>query len=119
MRARLLLVQSTSTSIAALNDAPYVGAGVIPEETDPEELLIKATVRSSVLEVLLEIIKFCDLYLMERVVDGESEKKVLLALEYAGVFASGGLVNDKVLFCSTENGRSSFLARFIKDYMTI
>ena len=31
------------------------------------------TVRSSVLEVLLEIIKFCDVYLMEQVLDDESE----------------------------------------------
>lgn len=33
----------------------------------------QATVRTSVLEVLLEITKFCDLYLMERVLDDESE----------------------------------------------
>lgn len=33
----------------------------------------QATVRSSVLEVLLEITKYCDLYLMERVLDDESE----------------------------------------------
>ena len=33
----------------------------------------KVTVRSSVLEVLLEITKFCDLYLMERILDDTSE----------------------------------------------
>lgn len=33
----------------------------------------QATVKSSVLEVLLEITKYCDLYLMERVMDDESE----------------------------------------------
>lgn len=33
----------------------------------------QVTVRSSVLEVLLEITKFCDLYLMERVLDDETE----------------------------------------------
>lgn len=33
----------------------------------------QATVRSSVLEVLLEITKYSDLYLMERVLDDESE----------------------------------------------
>lgn len=32
-----------------------------------------ATVRSSVLEVLLEITKYCDLYLMERILDDESQ----------------------------------------------
>lgn len=35
----------------------------------------QVTVRSSVLEVLLEITKFCDLYLMERVLDDETEVK--------------------------------------------
>ncbi|KAL2331816.1 hypothetical protein Fmac_019397 [Flemingia macrophylla] len=80
--------------------------GVILEEGIPEELQVQqATVRSSVLEVLLEITKFCDLYLMERVLDDESEKRVLLALEEAGV-----------LFCSTENGRSSFVRQLEPDW---
>ncbi|KAK8502785.1 hypothetical protein V6N12_073270 [Hibiscus sabdariffa] len=82
--------------------------GVILEESSPEELQKQATVKSSVLDVLLEITKFCDLYLMERVIDDESEKNVLLALENAGIFTSGGLVKDKVLFCISQ------LARFIK-----
>lgn len=90
--------------------------GVILEETSPEELQKQATVRSSVLEVLLEITKVCDLYLMERVLDDESEKKVLLALEDAGVFTSGGMVKDKVLFCSIENGRTSFVRQLEPDW---
>ncbi|XP_057457968.1 peroxisome biogenesis protein 22 [Lotus japonicus] len=90
--------------------------GVVLEETSPEELQKQATVRSSVLEVLLEITKYCDLYLMERVLDDESEKRVLVALEEAGVFTSGGLVKDKVLFCSTENGRSSFVRQLEPDW---
>lgn len=90
--------------------------GVILEESSPEELQNQVTVRSSVLEVLLEITKFCDLYLMERVLDDESEKKVLLALENAGVFTSGGLVKDKVLFCSTEIGRTSFVRQLEPDW---
>ncbi|KAF5962057.1 hypothetical protein HYC85_003266 [Camellia sinensis] len=54
--------------------------GVVLEETSPEELQVKqATVRSSVLEVLREITKFCDLYLMERVLDVESEVSVNLS----------------------------------------
>ncbi|KAG6385160.1 hypothetical protein SASPL_153988 [Salvia splendens] len=90
--------------------------GVILEENTPEELQKQATVRSSVLEVLLEITKFCDLYLMERVLDDESEKKVLEALKDAGVFTSGGLVKDKVLFCGTENGRTSFVRQLEPDW---
>ncbi|KAL2524631.1 Peroxisome biogenesis protein 22 [Abeliophyllum distichum] len=90
--------------------------GVILEESSPEELQKQATVRSSVVEVLLEITKFCDLYLMERVLDDETEKKVLLALEDAGIFTSGGLVKDKVLFCSTEIGRTSFVRQLEPDW---
>ncbi|XP_044465897.1 peroxisome biogenesis protein 22-like isoform X2 [Mangifera indica] len=90
--------------------------GVILEESSPEEIQSQATVRSSVLEILLEITKFCDLYLMERVLDDESEKRILVALENAGVFTSGGLVKDKVLFCSTEIGRSSFVRQLEPDW---
>ncbi|KAL2938082.1 Peroxisome biogenesis protein 22 [Bienertia sinuspersici] len=90
--------------------------GVVLEETNPEELQKKATVRSSVLEVLLEVTKFCDLYLMERVLDDDSEKRVLLALEEAGIFTSGGLIKDKVLFCSTETGRASFVRQLEPDW---
>ncbi|KAL0717584.1 hypothetical protein Bca4012_066906 [Brassica carinata] len=91
--------------------------GVILEESSPEELQVKqATVRSSVLEVLLEITKSSDLYLMERVLDDESEARVLQALETAGVFTSGGLVKDKVLFCSTEIGRTSFVRQLEPDW---
>ncbi|CDY24269.1 hypothetical protein HID58_054193 [Brassica napus] len=91
--------------------------GVILEESSPEELQVKqATVRSSVLEVLLEITKSSDLYLMERVLDDESEARVLEALETAGVFTSGGLVKDKVLFCSTEIGRTSFVRQLEPDW---
>ncbi|XP_050381987.1 peroxisome biogenesis protein 22 [Argentina anserina] len=90
--------------------------GVILEESTPEELQKQVTVKYSVLEVLLEITKYCDLYLMERVPDDETENKVLAALEDAGVFTSGGLVKDKVLFCSTENGRTSFVRQLEPDW---
>ncbi|CAM8955847.1 unnamed protein product [Rhodiola kirilowii] len=90
--------------------------GVILEESTPEELQKQATVRSSVVEVLLEITKYCDLYLMERVLDDDSEKNVIMALTDAGIFTSGGLVKDKVLFCSTENGRSSFVRQLEPDW---
>lgn len=89
--------------------------GVILEETTPEELQNQATVRLSVLEVLSEITKYSDLYLMETVLDDESEMRVLTALENAGVFTSG-LVKDKVLFCSTENGRMSFVRQLEPDW---
>ncbi|KAG6505480.1 hypothetical protein ZIOFF_037836 [Zingiber officinale] len=130
-----------------LNDGRKVTCqllGVVLDETTPEELQTRATVRSSVLEVLLQISKFCDVYLMERILDDESgdfllllvtlsfnavnvkkiwfmknfvtQERVLSALEDSGVFTSGGLVRDKVLFCSTENGRISFVRQLEPDW---
>ncbi|AQK46376.1 Peroxisome biogenesis protein 22-like [Zea mays] len=90
--------------------------GVILEETAPEELQNHVTVKPSVVEVLLEIAKFCDVYLMERILDDESEGKVLSALSEAGLFGGGGLIKDKVLFCSTENGRTSFVRQLEPDW---
>ncbi|XP_044465898.1 peroxisome biogenesis protein 22-like isoform X3 [Mangifera indica] len=46
----------------------------------------------------------------------EIQKRILVALENAGVFTSGGLVKDKVLFCSTEIGRSSFVRQLEPDW---
>jgi hypothetical protein len=89
---------------------------VILEETTSEELQNHATVRPSVVEVLLEIAKFCDIYLMEHILDDESGEKVLSALSETGIFAGGGLIKDKVLFCSTENGRTSFVRQLEPDW---
>ncbi|KAL7605077.1 hypothetical protein Lser_V15G16968 [Lactuca serriola] len=102
-----------------LNDGRKVTCrllGIILEESTPEELQNQATVRSSVLEVVLEMTKFCDLYLMETVLDDETEKRVLTALENAGIFTSGGLIKDKVLFCSKEVGRTSFVRQLEPDW---
>ncbi|XP_065638290.1 peroxisome biogenesis protein 22 [Quercus suber] len=75
-----------------------------------------ATLRPSVVEVLLEISRFRDIYLIERILDDESGERVLLALENAGLFKSGGLMKDKVLFCSTDNGRLSFVRQLEPDW---
>ncbi|PKU70110.1 Peroxisome biogenesis protein 22 [Dendrobium catenatum] len=53
---------------------------------------------------------------MERVLDDESGERVLLALKDAGLFTSGGLNSEKVLFCSTENGRISFVRQLEPDW---
>lgn len=90
--------------------------GVILEENSPEELQRHVTVRFSVLEVLLEMTKLCDIYLMETILDDESGEKVISVLDDAGVFTSSGLDKDKVLFCSTENGRSSFVRQLEPDW---
>ncbi|KAF6160750.1 hypothetical protein GIB67_035951 [Kingdonia uniflora] len=70
--------------------------GVILEESSPEELQEHATVRPSAVEVLSEISKSCDLYLMERILDDESGERALLALDNAGLFGNGGIMKDKV-----------------------
>ncbi|KAI3922823.1 hypothetical protein MKW98_006954 [Papaver atlanticum] len=90
--------------------------GVILEEETPEELKEHATVRSPVVEILWEISRSCDVYLMDRIIDDESGERVLLALENAGLFEAGCLTRDKVLFCSTENGRMSFIRQLEPDW---
>lgn len=114
--AKLTLAQVVRQKLCEGRKVTCRLVGVILEESSPEELQKQATVRSSVLEVLMEITKFCDLYLMERVLDDDCEKRALAALEEAGIFASGGLVKDKVLFCSTENGRTSFVRQLEPDW---
>ncbi|KAL1832711.1 hypothetical protein ACET3Z_002362 [Daucus carota] len=90
--------------------------GVVLEESTPEELKEHVTVRSSAVEVLLEIGKVCDIYLMEMILDDDSEEKVLSALEKSGLLGPGGLMKEKVLFCSTGNGRLSFVRQLEPDW---
>ncbi|KAM0952313.1 putative peroxisome biogenesis protein [Dioscorea sansibarensis] len=90
--------------------------GIVLEETNLDDLQRSVTVKASVLEILLEMTKFCDLYLMERILDDESEVKVVSALNDAGIFTSGSFVSDKVLFCSTDNGRVSFVRQLEPDW---
>uniref|UniRef100_A0ACD5WRB7 Uncharacterized protein n=1 Tax=Avena sativa TaxID=4498 RepID=A0ACD5WRB7_AVESA len=90
--------------------------GVVFEEKSPEELQKQATVKPSVVELLLEISKYCDFYLMETVLDDKSEENALTALENAGLFKTGGLIKEKVLFCSSEVGRTSFVRQLESDF---
>lgn len=90
--------------------------GVVLEESTPEELLEHAVVRPAVVDVLLEIAKGCDLYLIARVLDDDSEEKVISALDAVGVFTVGGMNRNKVLFCSSETGRSSFVRQLEPDW---
>ncbi|KAJ3693636.1 hypothetical protein LUZ60_009116 [Juncus effusus] len=102
-----------------LNDGRKVTCrllGVILEETTPEELQNKVTVRSTAPEILHEIAKFCDVYLMEHILDDQTEERVVSALSEAGVFTSGGLIKEKILFSSTENGRMSFVRQLEPDW---
>lgn len=90
--------------------------GVILDESSPEDLQEHAIVRPSVVDVLLELAKSCDLYLIARVLDDASEEKVISALDAVGVFTTGGMNRNKVLFCSTESGRSSFVRQLEPDW---
>lgn len=90
--------------------------GVVLEELTPEELQEHAVVRPSVVETLMEIAKACDLYLMARVLDDKSEERVLAALDEVGVFKIRGFNRNKVLFCSTESGKISFVRQLEPDW---
>ncbi len=90
--------------------------GVILQESTAEELQKHAVVRPQVVQVLLEIAGACDLYLMARVMDDASEELVLAALDCVGFFTVPGTDRNKVLFCSTEAGRSSFVRQLEPDW---
>ncbi|CAM6012668.1 unnamed protein product [Sphagnum balticum] len=94
--------------------------GVILEQSSAEELQKLAAaavaVRPQVVEVLLEIARACDLYLIARVLDDESEESVLAALDSVGFFTVPGSNRNKVLFCSTEVGTSSFVRQLEPDW---
>ncbi|CAM6041838.1 unnamed protein product [Sphagnum compactum] len=90
--------------------------GVILQESTAEELQKHAVVRPQVVQVLLEIAGACDLYLMARVIDDASEELVLAALDCVGFFTVPGTNRNKVLFCSTEAGRSSFVRQLEPDW---
>ncbi|KAH9531479.1 hypothetical protein CY35_19G040700 [Sphagnum magellanicum] len=90
--------------------------GVILQESTAEELQKHAVVRPQVVQVLLEIAGACDLYLMARVMDDASEELVLAALDCVGFFTVPGTNRNKVLFCSTEAGRSSFVRQLEPDW---
>ncbi|KAG0620017.1 hypothetical protein M758_4G182600 [Ceratodon purpureus] len=90
--------------------------GVVLEESTAEELQSHAVVRPAVVEVLLEIARSCDLYLVARVLDDSSEKVVMEALDAVGLFSDAKLSREKVLFCSTETGRTSFVRQLEPDW---
>ncbi|KAH9295440.1 hypothetical protein KI387_039028, partial [Taxus chinensis] len=75
-----------------------------------------AVVRPSVVDVLFEISKACDLYLVASVLDDESEERVLSALDAVGMFTTAGLNRHKVLFCCTKAGTSSFVRQLEPDW---
>eukprot|EP00897_Mesotaenium_endlicherianum_P001742 jgi/Mesen1/1596/ME000134S00709 len=83
--------------------------GVVLEETSPEQLQTGATLKPRVLEVLTELGRACDLYLVAQVLDDASETAALSALDGAGLFAVGALNRNKVLFCGTAIGITSFV----------
>lgn len=90
--------------------------GVILEESAPEELQQHAVVRPAVVDVLLELSRTVDLYLVARVVDDASEAVVMGALDAIGLFSEAKFNREKVLFCSTETGRTSFVRQLEPDW---
>lgn len=90
--------------------------GVILEENTAEELQQHAVVRPAVVDVLLELASTIDLYLVAKVVDDASEAVVMAALDAIGLFSKAKFNREKVLFCSTETGRTSFVRQLEPDW---
>ncbi|XP_051136308.1 peroxisome biogenesis protein 22-like isoform X2 [Andrographis paniculata] len=88
---------------------------VIDEFFQPVKPTLSQIVRQRLSEGRKVTCQLLDIILEESSPE-QLQKNVLSALEEAGVFTSSGLVKDKVLFCSTENGRTSFVRQLEPDW---
>ncbi|CAI5992331.1 unnamed protein product, partial [Closterium sp. NIES-64] len=80
-----------------------------------------ASLRSGAAEIVREVARQADVYLMAQVHSDESEATILSALEEASLFSlpdgSPGPINrDKVLFCEKDVGVASFVRQLEPDW---
>ncbi|GAQ82100.1 peroxin 22 [Klebsormidium nitens] len=115
--AQMTLAQSVHHRLQGSRRMTLTTLGVLFTETSPEEVQENgATLRPGAAEVVKELSKACDLYLVTQCLDDTSEIAVMSALESAGLFAHGAVNKDKVLFCSTPQGRASFVRQLEPDW---
>ncbi|CAL5224655.1 g7373 [Coccomyxa viridis] len=83
--------------------------GVLLEEWSPEQLQESATLRPAAAEVLKEVRRTANVYIIAHVVDDLGEATVRGALEAGGLVGSGGgqIAPHRVLCCSTLEGKIS------------
>ncbi|KAG2492432.1 hypothetical protein HYH03_009375 [Edaphochlamys debaryana] len=91
--------------------------GVLLNESSPAQLQEAATVRPEALEVVSELARATDLYLLAHVEDDIGEAVVTGALEAAGLLGSGpGKVKPHhVLCCSTLDGKVPIVRQLEPD----
>jgi hypothetical protein len=104
-----------SEAPAAMVDPLFVSAPCTSGGSDGEELSGQGNRRENTLAVkksavpyLKRLAKMCDLYVITRVPNDETERAVTDALRDSGIF-SAGLDERKALFCETEDGRISMV----------
>ncbi|GJP51937.1 hypothetical protein CLOM_g11065 [Closterium sp. NIES-68] len=95
--------------------------GVVLNQTSPEELQTGASLRPGAVEIVSEVARLADVYLMAQVHSDESEATILSALEEANLFSlpngSPGPINrEKVLFCEKDVGVASFVRQLEPDW---
>lgn len=91
--------------------------GVLIQQQTPEDLQAEGAVLiPGAAEVLMEVARQADVYLMARVEDDSSEVAIMSALEAGGVTVPGSPFNStKLLFCSTDTGIMSFVRQLEPD----
>ncbi|XP_057815728.1 peroxisome biogenesis protein 22 isoform X2 [Cryptomeria japonica] len=97
---QLTMVQVVRQKLKGARKVTCNMLGVVLEELSSIDLQAHAIVRPSVVDFLFEIAKACDLYLIVRVLDDESEERVLSALDSVGLFTTAGLNRNKYRFFS-------------------
>eukprot|EP01026_Neomeris_dumetosa_P031761 TRINITY_DN2519_c0_g1_i1.p1 TRINITY_DN2519_c0_g1~~TRINITY_DN2519_c0_g1_i1.p1 ORF type:complete len:254 (-),score=6.86 TRINITY_DN2519_c0_g1_i1:384-1145(-) len=94
--------------------------GVVLEEKDPSDVLRGSGIVDGITEIVQEIMKVCDVYLINQVVDDFSEELIMNTLESSGLIGSGSnqFPPHKVLFCSKLEGKIA-MARQLESQLHI
>ncbi|EFJ10107.1 hypothetical protein SELMODRAFT_184106 [Selaginella moellendorffii] len=114
--SKLTLAQSVKRQLKGGRKVTCQLLGVVLQENSTADLENHAVVRPAAADVLLELAQCCDLYLMSRVNDDASEEAILAALDQIGLFSKANFNRNKVLFCSSEAGRCSFVRQLEPDW---
>eukprot|EP01024_Parvocaulis_polyphysoides_P023949 TRINITY_DN2202_c0_g1_i3.p1 TRINITY_DN2202_c0_g1~~TRINITY_DN2202_c0_g1_i3.p1 ORF type:complete len:259 (-),score=26.51 TRINITY_DN2202_c0_g1_i3:191-967(-) len=94
--------------------------GVVLEEKDPMDILRGSGVVDGITEIIQEMMKVCDVYLINQVVDNLSEELIMNTLESSGLIGTGQgqFPAHKILFCSKPEGKIA-MARQLESELHI
>eukprot|EP01025_Chloroclados_australasicus_P042184 TRINITY_DN4489_c0_g2_i1.p1 TRINITY_DN4489_c0_g2~~TRINITY_DN4489_c0_g2_i1.p1 ORF type:complete len:260 (+),score=21.58 TRINITY_DN4489_c0_g2_i1:191-970(+) len=94
--------------------------GVVLEEKDPTDVIKGSGVIDGIVEIIQEMLKVCEVYLINQVVDDLSEELIMNTLESSGLIGTNQcqFPSHKILFCSKPEGKVA-MARQLESELHI